>query len=679
MLKIHPPIWTDREREAWKLPRRITVSQWADENIYLDPKISPEPGMWRTARTPFIREPMDVYAFPSVQQIALMFGTQCAKTACLLNQMGYAIDQDPGPMMIVYPTEAIAKKISKKRAKLHINGSDALRKHVLHPKDLENLEYGFDRMDIHFAWAGSPGVLASWPIRYLTRDEGDKFPKYAGEEGDPFELSEERTSNFWNRKIVDASTPTTREGYIFLQYQKTDRGRYYLPCPECGFYQLFIFGGKDVDFGVKWPEDERDTNVINTENLAWYQCENCQGKIVDIQKPWMLERGLWVPTADNYKGTLWVPEHLAKDIPPSDSYKTFEADEKVYPTWVEDGCEITAQGEILGEATPRPKRGFWLNSIYSPWKTFSQFAAKFLDAQGSVGKLQNFVNSWLAEPFEQRIEEREPEKLKGRRLDYESGYIPDGVKLLLAGLDVQKDHFWFSVHGFGYGEECWLIRAVRLESWTDVINEVMNTLYKYQSGGNTLPIRMCAIDARYRTDEVYKVCRRYPDKMRAVMGSASLAGVPFKATRIDKHPKTGMVIKGGLTVWRIYVDHYKDKASRMMSAEPDEPGNYHLPVDVSPDTIQQLCNEIKIVKRNKRTGATEETWKPVYDGAPNHIWDTLIYILALADMLRVYQMRRPGEKNVHRPQNKQKQSKWLGNRGESGRRGKSGGGWLSGR
>ncbi|RCL03057.1 MAG: large subunit GpA [Candidatus Tokpelaia sp. JSC189] len=36
-----------------------TVSQWANKNCYLSSVASAEPGLWRTARTPYLREIMD--------------------------------------------------------------------------------------------------------------------------------------------------------------------------------------------------------------------------------------------------------------------------------------------------------------------------------------------------------------------------------------------------------------------------------------------------------------------------------------------------------------------------------------------------------------------------------------------------------------------------------------------
>ena len=43
----------------------LTVSEWADEHRVLPPQASAEPGPWRTARTPYLREIMDCLSVTS--------------------------------------------------------------------------------------------------------------------------------------------------------------------------------------------------------------------------------------------------------------------------------------------------------------------------------------------------------------------------------------------------------------------------------------------------------------------------------------------------------------------------------------------------------------------------------------------------------------------------------------
>ena len=57
----------------------LTVSEWADLNRILSSKSSAEPGQWRTARTPYLKEIMDCLSSSSnVQEIVFMKGSQIA-------------------------------------------------------------------------------------------------------------------------------------------------------------------------------------------------------------------------------------------------------------------------------------------------------------------------------------------------------------------------------------------------------------------------------------------------------------------------------------------------------------------------------------------------------------------------------------------------------------------------
>ena len=87
----------------------MSVSQWADRYRILSAKDSAAPGRWHTSRTPYLQAIMDAFTKPGIHDITFVAGTQLGKTAAEQNMMGYAIDQAPGPMLIVYPTDKLAE------------------------------------------------------------------------------------------------------------------------------------------------------------------------------------------------------------------------------------------------------------------------------------------------------------------------------------------------------------------------------------------------------------------------------------------------------------------------------------------------------------------------------------------------------------------------------------------
>ena len=90
-------------------PKARTVSEWADENRVLVSESSSEPGPWRTDRAPYQREIMDAFTQPGIYEIVIMASAQVGKSEIELNMMGRAIDDDPGPMLYVQPTDKVAE------------------------------------------------------------------------------------------------------------------------------------------------------------------------------------------------------------------------------------------------------------------------------------------------------------------------------------------------------------------------------------------------------------------------------------------------------------------------------------------------------------------------------------------------------------------------------------------
>jgi phage terminase large subunit GpA-like protein len=594
-------IWTPQEKEAWKRPEKITVSQWADRYRYLNPVTSAEPGRWKTSRTPYLKGVMDAFTDPFVEEITVIAASQVGKTEAMFNMLGFIIDQDPGPTLVVLPRENDAKSVSCNRVLPMIEGSYTLREHL--PRlsdDITRLEYHLDRMILYFAGSNSPADLASRPIRYLFLDEIDKYPKFSGREADPIKLASERQKTFWNRKTIKVSTPTTRDGYIFREYEKSDRSRYYVPCPHCGKYQVLLFGQ------IKWPKKEKSTERIKNERLAWYECFHCNKRIKDYQKNRILTRGKWVP----------------------------------------EDAELDDDGTISGDIVKSTHRGFWINSLYSPWLSWSDIAAEFIKSKDYIELLMNFVNSWLAEVWEEKIEETTIDKIRSLSRDYDEGSVPDDVIVLTAGVDVQKDHFYYIIRGWGYYEESWLIRADRVEYWEDVVDALFKTEYRKLSSNETLPVYMSCVDSGYRTDEVYRFCRQWSDKTKAIKGQEEITGGRFyRASKIDINSRTGSVIRGGLVLWNLNVSQYKDKINRLVTMR--DPCKWHIFSNPKEDYLAQFTSEHKILVRNRNTGRAKEVWRKKKDAVANHYLDAEVYAVAAADIIRALNIRKDDSIKVH--------------------------------
>ncbi len=89
----------------------LLVSEWADENRVLSQIASPEPGKFRTERTPYLREIMNALSPSSpYEKVVFMKGSQIGGTEAGNNWIGYIIDQAPGPMLVVQKISSAHKR-----------------------------------------------------------------------------------------------------------------------------------------------------------------------------------------------------------------------------------------------------------------------------------------------------------------------------------------------------------------------------------------------------------------------------------------------------------------------------------------------------------------------------------------------------------------------------------------
>ncbi|MBF0188587.1 MAG: phage terminase large subunit family protein, partial [Magnetococcales bacterium] len=218
----------------------LTVSQWADQHRMLSQRASSEPGRWKTARTPYLKEIMDCISPSSpVQRVVVMAAAQTGKTECGNNFIGYVIHHAPGPMLAVSPTVEMAKRNSKQRIDPLIEESPALQALVKEKRSRDSgntvLSKDFPGGVLILTGANSAVGLRSMPARYLFLDEVDGYPGDVEGEGDPILLAERRSATFQRRKIFMVSTPN-RKGLsrIEREYERSDKRKYFVPCPVCG-------------------------------------------------------------------------------------------------------------------------------------------------------------------------------------------------------------------------------------------------------------------------------------------------------------------------------------------------------------------------------------------------------------------------------------------------------------
>lgn len=508
-------------------PPRLTCSEWADGSRYLSSEASAEPGRWRTDRAPYQRDIMDACSDPTVEDVVWMSSAQVGKTEVVNNIVGYHVDQDPSPILVLQPTQQMGEAWSKDRLAPMLRDTPALHGKVKDPRARDSgntlLHKSFPGGHITISGANSAASLASRPIRVVLCDEVDRYPASAGTEGDPVGLAEKRTATFWNRKKIKVSTPTIKgASRIEAAFLASDQRFFYVPCPHCDHRQRLRWGH------LKWENGDART--------AAYCCEGCGTLIEERFKPAMLNAGEW--RAHN-----------------------------------------TAARTV----------GFHLNALYSPWARWAELVAEWLEAQGNPERLKVFVNTVLGETWEEEGEKLDEDTLATRRETY-AAPVPMGAGLLTAAVDTQGDRLELKVKGWGKGEESWLVHFEQLwgdpagdEVWTQ-LEALLVREWKHE-GGAPLRIAACCIDSGgHHTEAVYRFVKpRQPRRVWATKGM-SMPGRPLvgRPSKANKH---------GVKLLPIGTDTAKDVVFARLRINTPGPGYMHFPASCDEEYFRQLTAE----------------------------------------------------------------------------------------
>lgn len=599
------------EAEVWRdfflPPPELTVSEWAERHRILSGKDSAEPGPYRVHRTPYAQEPMDcLSAHSAVEEVVLMWGAQTSKTTVGSNWIGYLADINPGPVMIVQPTIDMAKRYSRQRLVPMIEESPRLRLKVKENRSrdeanttlLKEFPGGF----LAIAGANSAAGLRSMPVRDLFTDEEDGYPFDVDGEGDPVQLARARQSTFSRRKHLRTSTPTTRDfSRIEAAYLASDRCTFHVECPHCRGLQQLEWGS-DAEHGIKWDKTPEGRALPATVR---YVCRHNGCEIREHHKPAMLASGVWVPSAPGAQS-----------------------------------------GRV---------RGFHLSSLYSPlgwlsWATLVEEWQRARDATrgGDNSLLRVFVNTRLAETYEEAGDKADEHALRRRAGDFPLRQVRWGLYVMTLGIDVQGDRLECYAWAWGRGMERQLVdRAIFYgdpampeseagSPWA-ALTEYRRTPILHASG-KTVPLLAAAVDTGgHHTQAVYAYVRDHQHAHVLAIKGSSLSGkaVLGKPSEQDVTWR-GQKMKRGVKLWPIGTDTAKSEIyGRLRNAEPG-PGYVHLSRQLPAEVFEQLTAE-RIVTRYVKGHPRLEWVKPA--GRRNEALDCAVYALAAAHYMHIDRWR----------------------------------------
>ena len=575
---------------AWRAPRRIRLSQWADQNFYLSAESAAEPGRWRSI--PYQVGMMDAITDPEITQVSVMKSARVGFTKTLNAAIGYYVDEDPCPIMLVQPTIEDAEGYSKEEIAPMLRDCPTLAAKLpeTKSKDTSNtiLTKRYPGGSLSMVGANSPRGFRRVSRRVVLFDEVDGYPLSAGAEGDPIKLGIRRTEYYWDRKIVAGSTPTVAgRSRIERLFYEGDQRRFYVPCPHCETFQVLQFKN------FRWPKGAPREAVI--------VCIACGCQITHDHKPAMVAAGEWRPG----------PHAQFPDDPPPPPF--------------------------AGHASFH----IWAAYSYSPNASWGALAEEFEAAnRGGVEELKTFVNTVLGETWREKGDAPAWQRLFDRREAYKIGTVPRGGLFLVAGVDVQKDRLVYEVVAYGRDKVSWSIDQGTIPGDTSTLGSpaylaleaLLDRKFPHAAGVD-MPIATLAIDSGYNTQTVYNWARRFPMSRVIAVRGVSTAHVLIGAPSVVDITSKGRKLKRGYKVWPVAGHVAKSelygwlRLERPKEDEPAPPGFVHFP-QYGEDWFKQLTAE-QLVTSKSRRGYAVSTWE-VLPNRENHALDARVYARAAA-------------------------------------------------
>jgi len=419
--------------EIFRPPRRISVVDAVEKSVVIATP-GGYSGKWASEQTPYMAEAMNLVSSRDYTSVVFVGPARTGKTQGLLDgSIGYIITSDPSDVLVIHMTEEAARRYSRLRIKRMLNNSPDLKEKMsaVHHDDNVLGKYFKNGTALILAYP-SPTQLSAQDYKYVFMSDYDRMPDDTGE-GDVYSLAMKRTQTFMSggMAVVESSPgrdftdsawkpKTTHEappvGGILGLYNNGDRRIWHWDCPDCntGFPckpGLDLFNLPET--GDLVDEIRKNGAKATARVYSYIVCPHCGVRIEHEKKNKMNLSGYWVKEGDkeNSTASFWLGGVAAK-----------------FQTW-----ESLLEKEFLGLA---------------------HFAAT-----GEETKLKATRNTDQGIPYIPvgASEKMSADELEQRAEDLPKRMIPEGVRFLLASVDVQGNRFVCQVEGVGVGNEKWVI------------------------------------------------------------------------------------------------------------------------------------------------------------------------------------------------------------------------------
>lgn len=583
----------------------LQVDQWAEEFMVI-PRDAAKPGRYRIEHTPMARRIMQVLSprHPA-RRVVVKGASQMLKTQVALNFLMACAHRAPANMLVLEPTDGLAKRLSARVAKC-IRDVPVLQTVFAPPRsrDSRNTVYAkdFEGGTMYIATAGAAANLAEIPARYWYVDEASRLAESVDGEGNPIRLAEARSTTFEgsSKGLITSSPGLAGNDATDAEYERGTQEVYLVPCPHCGHHHELVLDN------FKYARDP-DTGYMAR---AWFVCPECGAEIDERHKPQMLRdealggTAHWQATGPGDGET--VSFHVSAFYAPVGSI-----------TWLKLARELAHARASYERGDPNDMQVFFNTRLALSWT----------DVQSTTTAQQLFERARLA-PVKPRA-------------------VPAWALVVTIDVDTQHNRLEAQAHAWGPG----LMHAVidhqvfmgspavppdQPGSCWAKLDEFRRTPWPHESGV-LIYASVYGIDSGgANTQDVYNYGSARVQHGCIVHHGATRPGRPIINTTPRKADIdwNGRRVDGGVLLWELGTDVAKDHLHNRLKLTQG-PGSMHFSAALELAWFEQFMAEAPRLKR-KPGGGYRRVWEKINHGDRNEALDLTVGNLALAHHLGLH-------------------------------------------
>jgi phage terminase large subunit GpA-like protein len=551
-----------------RFPAHESLGPWIERNLRLPVGTSAEPG--RVRLWPHQSGIADAISDPEIERVTVQKSARVGYSTLLVGMVGSYVANEPAPIMCVLPTESDARAFVVDQLEPVFEATPVLRGKISAEAD----ETGRNTLLSRRFAGGSLAIVAARAPRNLRARTirvlviDEADAMETTAEGSPIKLAEMRTQTFTDRKIVMGSTPVFEEtSHVIRAYQQSDQRVFEVVPPCCETPSEITWAN------IEWPE--------GAPEKAAFRCPHCEALVEETSKAEMVARGHWRAT----------------------------------------------RPEVKGHA------GFRLNALIStlPNASWGKLATEFLTAKRSPDTLQAFVNTVLGQGWREMVEELDESSLQSRAEEFGLQSIPTEVRVVTAGLDVQRDRLEMTFVGFSETETFVLGHSViwgdpkESTTWAEA-DDALRTRWKHPLGSSIgLDAVACDAGDGETMDAVLAFCApRYARRVVAIKGASG------------NRPAIEASHTKGSKLFIVGVDGLKATLLTQLSRGR----SWRFSHSLTAEWFEQLTSERRVLKHSR--GQPVRVFERIM-GRRAEALDCVVYALAARNLVRIDLQRREND------------------------------------